>query len=255
MRPRSTIQFDHFPTTERTWIVERVEERIEAKVEGRIDEAPVCHDGASALRRHVMERYAASLRVYAQGSSFRWLDDADSLVNGFFVSRLSRPEYLAQWIASAMPLRRFLANGLLLFMREQHRARTRRVKRVGASIDAMFSRGADALAAPIDARAFAQFEREWAREVLGEACAQAQAVLESTGKSLAWRLFERHFLDGATYQEAARELGVRDESARPFARLAQAKVREALKSLLALEGVAESEMDCAVADIYRIVAT
>ncbi len=37
MRPRSTIQFDHFPTTERTWIVERIEERIEAKVEGRID--------------------------------------------------------------------------------------------------------------------------------------------------------------------------------------------------------------------------
>ena len=109
MRPRSTIQFDHFPTTERTWIVER----IEANIKGGINEAPVCHDGASALRRHVMERYAASLRVYAQGSSFRWLDDADSLVNGFFVSRLARPEYLAQWIASAMPLRRFLANGLL----------------------------------------------------------------------------------------------------------------------------------------------
>ena len=45
MRPRSTIQFDHFPTTERTWIVER----IEANIKGGINEAPVCHDGASAL--------------------------------------------------------------------------------------------------------------------------------------------------------------------------------------------------------------
>ena len=48
-------------------------------------------------------------------------------------------------------------------------------------------------------------------------------------------------------------MGLREESARPAARLAQAKVRDWMKWLLALEGVSESEMDEAVADVQRLV--
>ena len=51
----------------------------------------------------------------------------------------------------------------------------------------------------------------------------------------------------------SRELGLREESARPAARLAQAKVRDWMKWLLALEGVSEREMDEAIADVQRLV--
>ena len=60
-------------------------------------------------------------------------------------------------------------------------------------------------------------------------------------------------LDGVTYEQAARELGLREESARPAARLAQAKVRDWMKWLLALEGVSEREMDEAIADVQKLV--
>jgi len=66
-------------------------------------------------------------------------------------------------------------------------------------------------------------------------------------------VFERHFIDDLPYDAVARELGIREESARPAARLAQAKVREWVKWLLALEGVSEGEMDEAVADVTRLV--
>jgi len=234
--------YDHFPSTEWTWLATRVME------------APRNASVAAELRARVMERYAEPLRIYAKGSSLGWLDDAEALVNGFFASRLARDEYLVKWFESAMPLRRFLANGMLLYLREERRARMRRERRDGASLDAMHEQGADALAAPDEARAFRELERAWARSVLGEACDRARSELVAAGKAHAWAVFERHFLEGVTYEDAARELGLRPESARPAARLAQAKVRDWTRWLLALEGVSEREMDEAIADVQRLVA-
>jgi hypothetical protein len=231
--------YDHFPSTEWTWLATRVME------------APRDASVAAELRARVMARYAEPLRIYAKGSSLGWLDDAEALVNGFFASRLARDEYLVKWFESAMPLRRFLANGMLLYLREERRARMRRD---GASLDAMHEQGADALAAPDDARAFRELERAWARSVLGEACERARNELVAAGKAHAWAVFERHFLEGVTYEDAARELGLRPESARPAARLAQAKVRDWTRWILVLEGVSEREMDEAIADVQRLVA-
>jgi DNA-directed RNA polymerase specialized sigma24 family protein len=117
----------------------------------------------------------------------------------------------------------------------------------------MHADGADALAATDDARAFRELERSWARSVLGEACDRARAELEAAGKAHAWRVFERHFVDGLSYEDAARELGLREESARPAARLAQAKVRDWMRWLLAIEGVRPDEMEEALADVQRLV--
>jgi DNA-directed RNA polymerase specialized sigma24 family protein len=241
MRGPARSNYDHFPSTEWTWLATRVMD------------APRDPAIAAELRARVMARYAEPLRIYAKGSSLGWLDDAEALVNGFFASRLARDEYLLKWFESAMPLRRFLANGMLLYLREERRARLRRERRDGASIDAMYEQGADALAAPDDDRAFRELERAWARSVLGEACERARDELVAAGRGHAWAVFERHFIDGISYEDAARELGIRAESARPAARLAQAKVRDSMRWLLALEGVAERDMDEAIADVSRLV--
>ena len=122
MRPSSQPAFDHFPSTEWTWLATRVME------------APNDASIAAELRARIMARYAEPLRIYAKGSSLGWLDDAEALVNGFFASRLARDAYLVKWFESAMPLRRFLANGMLLYLREERRSRVRREARDGASL-------------------------------------------------------------------------------------------------------------------------
>jgi len=99
-----------FPTTHATWIAAQLS-RGEA--------------GRTEVHDHVMRRYAAPLRAYVLGSTLRTLDDADALVNGFFVSRLSRGDYLGKWQESALPLRRWLVNGLLLHARERLREQRR----------------------------------------------------------------------------------------------------------------------------------
>ena len=241
MRDTNRTSFDHFPSTEWTWLATRVAD------------APRDAAIAAELRTRVMERYAEPLRIYARGSSLGWLDDAEALVNGFFASRLARDDYLLKWFESAMPLRRFLANGMLLYLREERRARMRRERRTGQSLDAMHEQGADALAAPDEDRAFRELERAWARSVLGEACERARDELVAAGKAAAWAVFERHFLDGVTYEDAARELGLRPESARPAARLAQAKIRDWMRWILTVEGVTEGEMEETIADVQRLV--
>ncbi|MEY3020818.1 MAG: hypothetical protein RIS86_14, partial [Planctomycetota bacterium] len=56
-----------FPTTESTWIDDRLAEGDAGRAE---------------LHARVMSRYATPLRAYVLGSSLRSLDDPDALVNG-----------------------------------------------------------------------------------------------------------------------------------------------------------------------------
>jgi hypothetical protein len=58
---------DHFPTTQQTWILDRLAER---------------HGGSSALRSHLMERYREPLLAYARRSSLRSIAEPDDLVKG-----------------------------------------------------------------------------------------------------------------------------------------------------------------------------
>ncbi len=109
--------FDHFPTTHATWIAERVTLSVDP------DAAPSLARAARAeLNAHVMQRHFAPLCAYVKGSAWRDFGEAADLVNGFFASRLERPEYLLQWRESGLALRRWLINGLLLHLHERARA-------------------------------------------------------------------------------------------------------------------------------------
>ena len=106
--------FDHFPTTHATWIAERVTLSVDP------DAAPSLARAARAeLNAHVMQRYFAPLCAYVKGSAWRDFGEAADLVNGFFASRLERPEYLLHWRESGLALRRWLINGLLLHLHER----------------------------------------------------------------------------------------------------------------------------------------
>jgi hypothetical protein len=118
---------DHFPTTQQTWILDRLAEG---------------HGGSSALRSHLMEWYRGPLVAYARGSSLRTVAEPDEHVHGFFVSFLERPGALERWAESGTRLRRWMMNGLLLHargLRRDNRAHRSRGAALAAASLATFA--------------------------------------------------------------------------------------------------------------------
>lgn len=229
-----------FPTTHATWIDERLAEG---------------ETGRAALSTHIMSRYAAPLREYAQASSLRSIDDADALVNGFFVTRLSREDYLASWRASGLPLRRWLVNGLLLHARERQRE-LRKAARDGAESPCggcgCASACESALEPGLEPSAFEAFERAWSRALLSDACTVAGQELVAEGDGDAWECFRRHNLDGLEYAEIGQQLRITAGEARTRARRAAYRFERALRRLLSDEGVVEGELDGEIAWLLEV---
>ena len=224
-----------FPTTHATWIAAQLS-RGEA--------------GRTEVHDHVMRRYAAPLRAYVLGSTLRTLDDADALVNGFFVSRLSRGDYLGKWQESALPLRRWLVNGLLLHARERMREMR---KSAGGCEGCACGTGCESVdAIGLEPSAFESFERAWSRALLGDACSLAQRELFAEGDGDAWEVFRRHYLDGLEYADIGLQLRITAAEARTRARRASYRFERALRKLLEDEGVARDDLDDEIAWLMEV---
>ncbi|MEY2716963.1 MAG: hypothetical protein RIT24_3306 [Planctomycetota bacterium] len=224
-----------FPTTHATWIAAQLS-RGEA--------------GRTEVTDHVMRRYAAPLRAYVLGSTLRALDDADALVNGFFVSRLSRGDYLGKWQESALPLRRWLVNGLLLHARERMREMR---KSSGGCEGCACGTGCESVdAIGLEPSAFESFERAWSRALLGDACSLAQRELVAEGDGDAWEVFRRHYLDGLEYADIGLQLRITAAEARTRARRASYRFERALRKLLEDEGVARDDLDEEIAWLMEV---
>ncbi|MCE2882485.1 MAG: hypothetical protein LW636_09030 [Planctomycetaceae bacterium] len=217
----------HFPTTYATWITLQLDEL------GRGDqEAP--ERAMRELREHVMRRYYEPLCAYLSATSYRDIDAPSALVAGFFVDRLADAANLRSWRTSGMPLRRWLMNGLLLWVRTELRRRRTRERR-----DASVAR---AWVAPSAASPEAIFEREWARAIVGDACELVERELHDAGDSARWAMFARHVIDGRTYDEIALERGCAAAEARNATRVVRARVDRMLERQLAEEGVPLGEI-------------
>lgn len=224
-----------FPTTHATWIAEQLD-RGEA--------------GRDELNSHIMRRYAAPLHAYVRGSSLRALDDADALVNGFFVTRLSRGDYLSKWRQSTLPLRRWLVNGILLHARERMREAR---KASGGCEGCACGTGCDSVdAIGLEPSAFEQFERAWSRALLGDACALAERELVDEGDAEVWEVFRRHYLDGLEYADIGLQLRITAAEARTRARRASYRFERALRQLLEDEGVARDDLDEEIAWLMEV---
>jgi len=175
-----------FPTTHATWIAAQLARGAEGRAE---------------VSDHIMRRYAGPLRAYIGASSLRAVDDADALVNGFFVTRLAREDYVAKWRESALPLRRWLVNGLLLHARERIREQR---KSAGAAPSCDGCGCGTPCEVGLEPSAFERFERAWSRALLGDACSLAQRELVAEGDGDAWEVFRRHFLDESSTPTSAR---------------------------------------------------
>ena len=221
-----------FPTTQQTWLRECLAESTASEARSR---------GLRDAREHVMRRYYEPLAAYLGATSYRDIDAPSALVAAFFVDRFGDDTYLQTWKASGLPLRRWLVNGLLFWLRTEVRRRRREERRLGGAHELSLVEhhaGPDAV-----------FEREWARSIVGDACEVVAQVLQREGGSQRWVLFCRHVLDGLSYGEVATAHGCDERDVRNACRLVRSRLEEALLELLRDEGVSEARLESEVAQI------
>ena len=185
--------------------------------EGELDE----------VRRHVMQAYARPLLVYFLGTRMRWLaervDSPEEIVDGFFASRLERPDFFARWRESGKKLRHWLrisfANHYLMEVAE--RLRRERVHEPGEMPD--LEPAADGSEGPERA-----MEREFGRSLVLRARDAAAEACREKGLDDHWEIFLRVKVDGIGYGEVADELGVDIVRVRRMLRTAKDLFRDKL---------------------------
>lgn len=210
---------DAFPTTQLTTLV---------------DELRALGGDARRVRlaETIMHRYAEPLAVYARGSSLREIAEPVDLVHGYLAHSLSDPTFLDRYLASGLRLRRWLMNGLLLHARGVARDRARAARREGAALEAA---PAASVASGPDSGAEAAFDRAWALALLSEACASVESALLAEGRDRAWTVFRRHAIDGRSYADLERELGLGRQQMADLVRVVTRRLRERVLGLLADE--------------------
>lgn len=216
---------DAFPTTHTTWLIERVEH------------AP------DEVREHVMSRYFDPLCAYVRASSLRMLGEPSDLVNDFLASRLTDPLYLQRWSATDLPLRRWLANGLLTHARNRALAEARR-RRAGGAVDPS---ELERMAESHETDALLALERAWAVRTVTEAHERVHTELVSEGRGAWWELFRLHGVQGLAYADACRITGIAPSNATNVYRAVALRLRDALRAILEREGIRPEDISSEIA--------
>jgi DNA-directed RNA polymerase specialized sigma24 family protein len=227
---------DLFPTTHSTWLADRIAHAP--------DEA----------RAHVMSRYFDPLCAYVRASaSLRVLGEPSDLVNAFLAARISDATYLARWSASGLPLRRWLANGLLLHARNAVLASRRRAARQEPTDVGELDRTAHLRAADHETDALLALERRWAVRTVTETHEQIRAELHSEGRDAWWELFRLHTVQGKAYAEACAITGVPLGSASSIHRQVVDRLRGALVAILERDGIRREDIDAELASMQDLL--
>lgn len=216
-------QTDHFPSTPRTWILDRVRRDDDARLD---------------LNHRIMSLYARPLRVYVRGSSFKDLADADELVNGFFASRLSDGDYLRAWSGSGLPLRRWLMNGMLLFLHEQARV-LRRASRARPLPDTLTS------------VSDTEFERAYAVSLVREAMDATRRGLQADGMDMHWQAFIARHTHARACDVFRSTHDLTPGQFHHLVRMATARFRKVLVDMVLLDGVHREDADTEIQRLMR----
>lgn len=229
--PRMTA----FPTTQATWLVRTVSEN------------------PAAARVFVLDRYFHPLCAYVRSSQLRALGEPADLVNDFLAARLGDDAYLVRWSASGLPLRRWLANGLLIHTRNTVLAARRRRELLSRDVVAQEAIASDSVSAEdvSNARnspahetdALLALERAWAIRAVTEAHERIRTELQAEGRAAWWELFRLHTIHAMAYAKAAPAVGIPLSSASSVHRQVVDRLREALVDILSRDGVGPDEVE------------
>ncbi len=220
---------NEFPTTQNTWIGQRVHEG---------------GGGRAAVNQHVMRVYAWPLQVYFRGTRDRWLGEPEDIVHGFFADRLAKPGFFSDWQKSGLRLRRWLMNGFCFYLSELRHAR-----RKTASVSLIPESVEDETPTPEE-----QMDRAFAVAIVRQAMEQAYEQCRSEGLGEHWQVFLKHHYQGMTYRALAGACGVSPARAAVMARTVARKFRRSLRELLARDGAGPDEIDRELESLLEITS-
>ena len=207
-----------FPDTAKTWMGLRLAQGME----GRRD-----------VEHHLMEVYRKPLEVFFRSRRQSWLGEATDVTTGFFISRLQRESFFADWESSGISLRRWLLNGFCFYLKELARKKQRE------------SRGEALVGDVPDTRNSAEeeFDRAFARSIVRRALATTRELCEAKDLETHWRVFRRHYYDGEAYAEICAALEISATRAATMARTVAGKFRSTLRELLAIDGASADRVE------------
>jgi DNA-directed RNA polymerase specialized sigma24 family protein len=245
------VPVDHFPSTHATWLDAQLtiaEDGDRAVADGDAAGAERAAAARDAIRRHAMERYAVPLGAYVSATGLRASGERDELVSGFFAGPMADDAFFRRWRASGMPLRRWLMNAMSFHCRSVRRdaARERGREAGGGAAD-------HAMQSAVESDAAMAFDRAWALSIVNEAYARVQDELASSGRGGEDEVLRMHVIDGVPYEDVARALGMSRAECFNAVRRTAARIREAVRDLLREEGVSNSDLDAALAEVMRLV--
>lgn len=216
---------DVFPTTQRTWMGDRLES----------GEPPT-----PEVLRHVMAVYAEPLTVYLRGCSLRWLGDAEDLVNGFFADRLSRPEYLGRWLSSGRPLRYWLIVGFKHYLLEELRRKRRDANIVHAEQELS-----------VDSESDNAYKREFVVSVVRDALVQTSNLCEERGLEQHWSIFHRHDVNGESYESIEADTGIGARRLAVMRRTVATQFKRVLRERLGWHGASIADVDAEIISLVE----
>ena len=243
------MHLDRFPTTHATWIEAQLTIIDDAERPGGAPSGTGRASSArNALHRHVMERYTDALGAYVSATGLRASGERDELVSGFYAGPMADPTFFRRWRTSGMPLRRWLMNAMSFHCRgvrrDAQRDRERRAPLAEEALEATSAVERDAAAA---------FDRSWALAIVNEAYVRVQHGLLERGRQHDDAVLRMHVIDGMPYEQVARALGIERNDCFNAVRRVAGAVRAEVRDILREEGVPESGLEDALAEVLRIV--
>jgi hypothetical protein len=216
-----------FPDTHRSWI------------EARLGEGEA---GLAAVRHLLMQLYAGPLSSAASSRFGLSVESATDLVHGFFVARLSHPDYFRQWRESGRRLRHWLWGGLCFYRQEQRRTERRRAaEHLSDDLE---------LADPSALDPCEELERSFAVALVRAAMQRAEQTCRAEGLDEHWQVFARQ-ASGETLRAIGSELGLSESQAHVRTRAAKRRFVAALEDLLAADGVPPAEVKRAIEELVE----
>ena len=219
-----------FPTTRRSWITRTI-------AKGPEGEREVAH--------FVMSVYLGPLNAYARSIPNFGEVDPEDVVHEFLTRKVNAPNFFQAWTQSELPLRRWLVNGYLFLLKDRRRHATtyrQRTQAAGAEIVPEF-----------DEARFADFEREWARDLVRRAVMQTEEYCRTRDLEDHWTVFKRHHLDGTPYRDL---VDVHQLPARRLARMSRTaadRLRVVFQELLERDGVGPDDINSEINRLLELV--
>ncbi len=252
---------EFFPSTHGTWLRTQlatlgIGPTPTAIAMRTTDDVAEASRAAKPIRDHVIERYREPLVRYARAVGLVQRNepqaDSEDLVHDFLATRMRDATYMARWSHSGISLRKWLANGLILHARSTAALRARR----GELLED-HARDVRAHAESNDSarqRAMCTFEAAWARQIVDRAQSRVRDDLAASDHASWWTLFDLRVLQQMPYAKACPIAGVEPKDAANVTRAVTKRLRAALISELADEGIARSHAEAELGVIAALLS-